>query len=665
MPATAAERKFPLILACLAALLLIAGLCYLPGLNGGFLFDDFVNLNALGKRGPIDDWPAFWRYITSGTADPTGRPLAMLSFLIDARDWPADPYPFLRTNLILHLLNGVLLFALLRKLDRGLTPNDERSPWIALLATGAWLLHPLFVSTTLYIVQREAMLPATFSLLGLLAFADGRLRYFAGDGREGLGRMWVGIVAGTLLAVLSKANGLLLPLLAWVVSATVLRAPDNLGAQAEIRLRRSDRLLLLLPSLLIFAYLLHFLPRIAADLGTRDWTIGQRLLTEPRVLLDYLGLLFVPRAMSTGLFNDEYVVSSGWLQPWTTLPAIALVVAMAVLAFCARTRAPRLSAALLFFLAGHLLESTTVPLELYFEHRNYLPALLLFWPLAALISRWHRPLGLRILVAVALLALLAATTAQRASLWGHPERLAAAWTRLNPDSPRAAANAAQFLMKAGEFDAAAASLRPAWAARPAEAQLAFNYVGARCAGTGLDAAEIGAVTDTLRRAQGSNLLIHQWLSRALVMAEQGSCSGLDTTAVGAWIDAAANNDALGPTGMRDEDFQPLLGELALVYGKPDAALAHYRRALRASPSPDFAARIVSALAMRGAYRQALALLDEFEAGTFGQRRVRAGMPWLHQRVLRAQGFWPHEFAVLRAKLVEEIAKGEHPADAVH
>ena len=131
--------------------------------------------------------------------------------------------------------------------------------------------------------------------------------------------------------------------MAWVVSATVLRAPDNLGAQAEIRLRRSDRLLLLLPSLLIFAYLLHFLPRIAADLGTRDWTIGQRLLTEPRVLLDYLGLLFVPRAMSTGLFNDEYVVSSGWLQPWTTLPAIALVVAMAVLAFCARTRAPRLS----------------------------------------------------------------------------------------------------------------------------------------------------------------------------------------------------------------------------------------------------------------------------------------------------------------------------------
>ena len=116
-------------MACLAALLLIAGLCYLPGLNGGFLFDDFVNLDALGKRGPIDNAPAFWRYITSGTADPTGRPLALLSFLIDARDWPADPAPFLRTNLLLHLLNGVLLFALLRNHD------NLRSLLVALMAS--------------------------------------------------------------------------------------------------------------------------------------------------------------------------------------------------------------------------------------------------------------------------------------------------------------------------------------------------------------------------------------------------------------------------------------------------------------------------------------------------------------------------------------------------
>src|SRR5258705_13200466 len=91
----------------LGALLMLAGGVYLPGLGGGFLFDDFVNLDALGSHGRIDTWPRFWIYLTSGTADPLGRPLALLSFLLDARDWPASAAPFLRTNVLLHLLNGV------------------------------------------------------------------------------------------------------------------------------------------------------------------------------------------------------------------------------------------------------------------------------------------------------------------------------------------------------------------------------------------------------------------------------------------------------------------------------------------------------------------------------------------------------------------------------
>ena len=175
MPATAAWRW-----AGLAGLLLVAWLAYSPGLSGGFLFDDFVNLNAIGATGPVDDWPTFWRYVTSGSADPTGRPLAMLSFLLEARDWPADPHPFLRDNLILHLLNGLLLFALLARLGRVLGESAQRASAAALVGAGLWLLHPLFVSTTLYAVQRQAMLPATFCLLGLLAWVHGRAHLAAG-----------------------------------------------------------------------------------------------------------------------------------------------------------------------------------------------------------------------------------------------------------------------------------------------------------------------------------------------------------------------------------------------------------------------------------------------------------------------------------------------------
>src|SRR5687768_3761921 len=89
----------------LAGVLALAWLAYRPGLSGGFLFDDGANLALLGQYGPVHDWPAFWRYITSGFADPTGRPLALLTFLFDARGWPAAPGPFLRTNLAIHLVN--------------------------------------------------------------------------------------------------------------------------------------------------------------------------------------------------------------------------------------------------------------------------------------------------------------------------------------------------------------------------------------------------------------------------------------------------------------------------------------------------------------------------------------------------------------------------------
>jgi len=135
----------------LLALLVVAIAAYAPGLHGGFLFDDYINLPSLGAQGPIDNWAAFWRYISSGTADPTGRPLTLLTFLLDARDWPASPYSFKRTSLVLHLINGALLYALLCRLGAALHGRaDETTRRSARIAASLWLLHPLFVSTTLY-----------------------------------------------------------------------------------------------------------------------------------------------------------------------------------------------------------------------------------------------------------------------------------------------------------------------------------------------------------------------------------------------------------------------------------------------------------------------------------------------------------------------------------
>ena len=114
------NRRALLVLLATAALLALALWAYRPGLSGDFLFDDFGTLPALGAGGSIDNADALGRYLTSGGGDPTGRPLALASFLVDANDWPADPYPFKHTNMLLHLLNGMLLCWLLLRLGRGL-----------------------------------------------------------------------------------------------------------------------------------------------------------------------------------------------------------------------------------------------------------------------------------------------------------------------------------------------------------------------------------------------------------------------------------------------------------------------------------------------------------------------------------------------------------------
>lgn len=648
----------------LALMLGVTWLAYLPGLSGGFLFDDFANLPALSAMGPVQDSASFWRYITSGTADPTGRPLALLSFLIDAREWPAEPGPFLRTNLSIHLLNGVLLFALLRRLGRFHASGiaADRNDWTALLATALWLMHPLFVSTTLYVVQREAMLPATFVLLGLIAYVHGR-GLAAQRPRTGLAWMVLGIALGTLLGMLSKANGVLLPMLAWVLEATVLREVRAVPASGRSWDARFRIALLAIPTLAVFAYLLSLLPQLQAPLAHRSWTIGERLLTEPRVLLDYLHLLVVPRILSTGLYNDGYAVSTSLLNPLTTLPALLALGALVGLGFYFRRRAPVISAALLFFFAAHLLESTTIPLELYFEHRNYLPAMLLFWPVAQLLCAGHRHARLLLATALLLPCAFAAITWQRAELWGKPEQMARLWAWQNPASSRAQATAAIFETRSGRPEQALHRLAPLLRERPHDLQVALNYASAACASRGLSPADIDAVTGAIHNAVEGDMLVFRWMNQALNAAATQRCRGLDLATVERLVDAAWQNPRMRETAGRRQDLYSLAGRIALQRDQPALALARFDEALAAYPTPTAAAMQAALLATNGHYAEALAHLDRYERVMHARPQPGWGMPRLHRWIVDRQGYWPRELALLRSKLRAEIAQstqGEGP-----
>ena len=129
-----------------ASVFLACVLAYWPGLTGPFMLDDFGSIVDLGDRGGIRDWETFKAFVFGGHAGPTGRPLALLSFLIDANNWPTDPWPFKRTNLAIHLVSGATLGFLTAKILQLLQVEKRNARWIAVVSSACWLLHPFLVS---------------------------------------------------------------------------------------------------------------------------------------------------------------------------------------------------------------------------------------------------------------------------------------------------------------------------------------------------------------------------------------------------------------------------------------------------------------------------------------------------------------------------------------
>lgn len=631
----------------------VVALCYWPGIHGGFLFDDFANLPSLGASGPVDNWSTFWRYITSGTADPTGRPLALLTFLLDARDWPADPLPFKRTNLILHFGNGLLLFALLNRLGSLLNLETTRCRTAALLGTSLWLLHPLWVSTTLYIVQREAMLPATCVVAGLLIWLHGRQRLVGGHLRSGLIWSVLGLGGFTMLGVLSKANGILLPCYALVIEAILLGSRRPVLPARE---KRAHRLVMWLFAFIPTTGICLYLVRVGAtgmlhggNAGIRSWTYAQRLLTEPRVVMDYLSLLWLPRPFSSGLFNDQYAASTSLIHPLSTLWALLAVVVLISGAWWFRRRYTAWSLAVLFFFAGHLLESTSVPLELYFEHRNYVPALLMFWPLGLWLADTRKLKLPKQMLMIALPLGLALMTYARATVWGNVRTQALVWAEINPDSPRAQANAAQILMQSGQPEEAARRLQVLLAAQPDESQLAFNLIGAHCLTGGITHTDIDAARVAMQGSANTGSLFANWFGRTLPVAIAGSCPGLTTDVLLSFISAGLQNPKLAGAG-RQQDLIYLRGTVALAHHQADAALLDFKRALDLQVRPALALKGAAALGSAGYPQQGLHLLDHYEQVKKLATPPRFGMSMLHEWVLSRQHYWPNELAHLRHQL---------------
>jgi len=433
----------------LLLLLIAAGCIYCLGVSGPLLFDDGVNLEPLQSvENHLVPWYAV---IFTNPSSNVGRPVSMLSFFVNYWLFGFNVVAFKATNILLHLAIGVALFVFIRRLLRSTVYFQHRDR-VALFATGCWLLSPFYVSTVLYVVQRMAMLSTLFTLLALSAYLAlreylevGRLRWSA------LGLFCI----YALLGVLSKENAVLLPAFILVLElffCTPIR--DALGRRLW---QLSVAVLAGLPA--VATVMLMVLKRTAFfDYASRPFDLLERLLTEARIVWSYVGSLLLPRSSDFGLFHDDIQISKSLLSPAsTTIALVGWLVVVALIFYARRNSLWRpLAGCVAFFLAGHLLESTIFPLELYFEHRNYLPGAGLYL-LLALVAEMLVQNGLstyrtNLIVFGAYMLVFMIALSQRALIWSRYDNIVYSSYQSHPNSPRSIVEAASLDAQRGKFD---------------------------------------------------------------------------------------------------------------------------------------------------------------------------------------------------------------------
>ena len=128
------------------------------------------------------------------------------------------------------------------------------------------------------------------------------------------------------------------------------------------------------------------LPEFIRGYEVRDFTIAERLLTQPYILGHYLSCIFFPNISSMGLYLDDFAIRSPAL--WSNWLGITAVFIAIFSALYWRKQKPIIAFAVLWYFACHALESSVIPLEMAFEHRNYLaligPAILIALGLVSL-----------------------------------------------------------------------------------------------------------------------------------------------------------------------------------------------------------------------------------------------------------------------------------------
>jgi tetratricopeptide (TPR) repeat protein len=601
-----------------AGLLVVAGLvAYHNSLGGPFVFDDLASILENPSIQPGQPWWAPLFPPADFGLTVGGRPLVNLSLALNQAISGTAVWSYHAFNLLVHLLAGLTLFGLVRRvllLPGAAAVRRPADPTlVAFIAALLWLVHPVLTAAVTYVIQRAESLMALAYLLTLYA----AVRVFAAeDGPpHAVSRRW------RLVAVVACALGMACKevMVTAPAAVLVLDATFGGGGFGGAWRRRRGFYLALAATWGLLALL------IASTGGDRGGTfqftwagVRDYWLTQPEALTTYLRLAVWPVPL---VFDYGRPAALALAGVW---PHLLVLAALATLVIIGTTRRPRLAAvAGLYCLV--LLPTTVLPgtAQSIAEHRLYLPLAAVTTLSACAIFALLPRQALFIGSAVAALAAIgtirrnavyadeltlwqdtvnhrpasAVARSNLATAWYHRGRLedarvqAAEAVRLDPTATEAWYNLGLTQQKLGRAEealvsfTAATRLQPRWA----DAWIELGTVAIRLQ---RPAAAIDALRTALRLAP-------QRADMHFLLGAAQAADGQTADAVASYRQAIALRPAYG-------EAENNLGALLLARGDAAGAAAHLHRAVELAPSSaDAHFNLGLALAARGEAEAAL------------------------------------------------------------
>ena len=358
-------------------------LIYSNTFNASWHFDDYPNiLNNSNLHIKNLQLKSIYKtfFGRSGTvSDSLYRPVSCLTFALNWYFGEDSVTGYHIINITIHILTAFFLYLAILKLFKSPNLKDKfkgNEHFIALLTAVLWVVNPIQTQAVNYIVQRMTSLAAMFYVFGIYFYINTRVTYSLK--RRIL--FIIGCILSFILAIGSKENAAMLPLALLLLEIIFFQ---------DIGIKRTRRLffgIAAVAGVLVFTMgLLLFMKGdplfFLKGYAYRPYSFAERLMTESRIVIYYLSQIFYPTPYRLSIQHDV-LISTGLLKPLTTLPAILVVILLVGTGLFLVKKRPIIAFAILFFFLNHVIESTIIPLEIMYEHRNYLPTIFLFFPVS-------------------------------------------------------------------------------------------------------------------------------------------------------------------------------------------------------------------------------------------------------------------------------------------